>query len=208
MRKAVLWDYGGVIATGPFEQFNAYEVRHGLPTDFIRQVNAINPDHNAWARLERSEIDVGEFDSLFAEESAALGHRVPGGAVLAMLEHHVRPQMVALLQRVKAAGYKVACLTNNAPSALRSTETRAEHESVFALFDAVVESSKVGVRKPELRFYQMACEMLGVRPDECVFLDDLGVNLKPARAMGMATIKVVSAEQAIADLTALLALPD
>jgi putative hydrolase of the HAD superfamily len=208
VRKAVLWDYGGVIATGPFEQFNAYEVRHGLPTDFIRRVNSTNPDHNAWAKLERSEIDFAQFDSLFAEESAALGHRVPGGAVLAMLEHHVRPEMVALVQRVKSAGYKVACLTNNAASAGRSAAVLAEHQQVFALFDAVVESSKVGLRKPEPSFYEMACEMLGVRPAECVFLDDLGVNLKPARAMGMATIKVVSAEQAIADLTALLGLAD
>ena len=208
MRKAVLWDYGGVIATGPFEQFNAYEVRHGLPTDFIRRVNSTNPDHNAWAKLERSEIDLAQFDSLFAEESAALGHRVPGGAVLAMLEHHVRPEMVALVQRVKSAGYKVVCLTNNASSAGRSAAVLAEHQQVFALFDAVVESSKVGLRKPEPSFYEMACEMLGVRPAECVFLDDLGVNLKPARAMGMATIKVVSAEQAIADLTALLGLAD
>ena len=205
MKKAVLWDYGGVIAVGPFEQFNRYEAEHDLPADLIRTVNARNPHDNAWAKLERDEIDHEEFDRLFAEESAELGHRVPGAEVLKMLTHEVRPEMVALLERVKAAGYKVACLTNNTASK-DGSERRREYDTVLALFDAVVESSKVGVRKPEPRFYEMACEMLGVQPDECVFLDDLGVNLKPAAAMGMTTIKVLSAEQAIADLSATLAL--
>ena len=205
MKKAVLWDYGGVIAVGPFEQFNRYEAEHDLPADLIRMVNARNPHDNAWAKLERDEIDHELFDRLFAEESAAFGYRVPGAEVLKMLVHEVKPEMVALLERVKAAGYKVACLTNNTASK-DGTDRRGEYDTVLALFDAVVESSKVGVRKPEPRFYEMACEMLGVQPDECVFLDDLGVNLKPAAAMGMTTIKVLSAEQAIADLSATLAL--
>ena len=208
MKKAVLWDFGGVILSSPFEAFNRYESANGLPADFIRSVNANNPHDNAWARLERSEISAGEFDRQFANESAALGYRVPGGDVLALLSGQIRPEMVALLDRVKAAGYKVACLTNNVVSsesaAGHTSERAAALAAVMARFDDIVESSKVGVRKPEKRFYEIACERLGVQPDECVFLDDLGINLKPAAQMGMTTVKVMSAAQAIDDLTAIL----
>jgi putative hydrolase of the HAD superfamily len=201
---AVLWDFGGVILSSPFEAFNTYEVTNGLPLDFIRSVNATNPDTNAWARLERTEISPSEFDPLFAEESEALGHRVPGVDVLGLLSGEIRPEMVALLDRVIDAGYRTACLTNNVVADPSSSDRAAAVGAVMARFDAVVESSKVGVRKPEPRFYELACEMLGVQPSGCVFLDDLGINLKPAAAMGMTCIKVVSAAQAIADLTGLL----
>ena len=204
---AVLWDFGGVILSSPFEAFNRYEEERGLPRDFIRTVNATNPHHNAWAHLERSDITADQFDQEFGDESEALGHRVPGGEVLALLAGYVRPDMVDLLDRVKAAGYRVACLTNNIVSEQEDrTERGDEVAAIMARFDIVVESSKVGVRKPEPRFYEIACELLGVVPEECVFLDDLGINLKPAAAMGMTTIKVVTAEQAIADLERTLAL--
>lgn len=206
MKTAVLWDFGGVILSSPFEAFNRYEAERGLPADFIRSVNATNPHDNAWAKLERSDIGGAEFDRLFAAESEALGHRVPGADVLALLSGEIRPEMVALLDRVKAAGYKVACLTNNVVGEGQADERSIALAKVMARFDVVVESSKVGCRKPELRFYEIACELLDVQPDECVFLDDLGINLKPAAAMGMTTIKVLSAPQAITDLTALLAL--
>ena len=204
MKKAVLWDFGGVILSSPFEAFNHYEAEHGLPTDFIRSVNATNPHDNAWAKLERSDIGGSEFDALFAAESEALGHRVPGAAVMGLLSGEVRPEMVALLDRVKTAGYKVACLTNNVTGSFGTLERAAEVGAIMARFDAVVESSKVGCRKPETRFYEIACELLEVQPAECVFLDDLGINLKPAAAMGMTTIKVTSAEGAICDLGAVL----
>ncbi len=203
---AVLWDFGGVILSSPFEAFSRYEQEHGLPTDFIRTVNATNPHHNAWAHLERSDITPEEFDEEFALESEELGHRVHGRDVLALLSGYVRPDMVDLLDRVKAAGYQVACLTNNISGEHASDERSATIAAIMARFDVVVESSKVGVRKPEPRFYEIACELLGVSPGECVFLDDLGINLKPAAAMGMRTIKVLTAEQAIADLEALLGL--
>lgn len=205
MKRAVLWDFGGVILSSPFEAFNRHEAQVGLPADFIRTVNATNPHDNAWAKLERSDIGGAEFDALFADESEALGHRVPGADVLALLSGEIRPEMVDLLDRVKAAGYKVACLTNNVVSEGVADERSIALGKVMARFDVVVESSKVGCRKPEPRFYEIACELLDVRPDECVFLDDLGINLKPAAAMGMATIKVTGAEQAITDLEALLA---
>jgi putative hydrolase of the HAD superfamily len=202
--SAVLWDFGGVILSSPFEAFRRYEDAHRLPADFIRSVNATNPHTNAWARLERNDITTAQFDGEFAHDSWALGHRVPGADVLALLSGEVRTEMVTALDRVKAAGYKMACLTNNVGGEHVSSERSDTIQSIMARFDAVVESSKVGVRKPEPRFYELACETIDVRPDECVFLDDLGINLKPAAAMGMRTIKVLSAEQAITDLEAIL----
>jgi len=203
---AVLWDFGGVILSSPFEAFNRYEAEQGLPLDFIRSVNATDPHTNAWARLERSEVSPIEFDQAFADDSEALGHRIPGRDVLALLSGDVRPEMVDLLDRVKAAGYATACLTNNVVSDHTPPDRAAVIEPIMRRFDAVVESSKVGVRKPEPRFYEIACELLDVRPAQCVFLDDLGINLKPAAAMGMTTIKVLSARQAINDLTSILGL--
>jgi putative hydrolase of the HAD superfamily len=208
MMKAVLWDFGGVILTSPFEAFRRYEIEHDLPIDFIREVNTTNPHGNAWALLERNEISADQFDALFTVESEALGHRVPGADVLSLLAGEVRPEMVDMLDRVKAAGYRVACLTNNVTGGdgrdSGGDARSAQIAAIMGRFDVIVESSKVGVRKPERRFYEIACEQLGVVADECVFLDDLGINLKPAAAMGMTTIKVTSAEQAIKDLTAAL----
>ena len=208
MVKAVLWDFGGVILTSPFDAFRRYEREHNLPQDFIRAVNATDPHTNAWALMERSEVTPQQFDDLFAIESAALGHRVSGSDVLSLLAGDVRPGMVAMLDRVKAAGFRMACLTNNIVGGdgvdVADNARSAQIADIMARFDVIVESSKIGVRKPEQRFYEVACDLLGVQPDECVFLDDLGVNLKPAAAMGMITIKVSSEDQAIADLSAAL----
>ncbi len=203
--RAVLWDFGGVILSSPFDAFARYESTNALPEGFIRSVNATNPDHNAWALLERSDITPAEFDQRFADEAAALGHRVPGADILALLAGEIRPDMVDLLDRVIDAGYRTACLTNNVASA-DPRSARPDVTAVMDRFDHVVESSKVGVRKPEVRFYEIACDMVGVAPHECVFLDDLGINLKPARAMGMTTIKVGDPTTAIADLEAALGL--
>ncbi|MEM8618807.1 MAG: HAD-IA family hydrolase [Actinomycetota bacterium] len=203
MIRAVLWDFGGVILSSPFDAFDRYERERGVPPGLIRSVNATNPDSNAWALLERSEIGPAEFDRLFAEESEQLGHRVPGADVLALLAGDIRPEMVDMLDRVIAAGYRTACLTNNVVSA-DPRAVRPDVHAVMERFDHVIESSKVGVRKPEVRFYEIACDTVGVEPRECVFLDDLGINLKPAKAMGMTTIKVTDPALAIADLTSVL----
>ena len=201
--RAVLWDFGGVILSSPFEAFNRYEEAHGLPLDLIRRVNATNPDSNAWALLERSDISPSQFDTLFAQESEALGHRVPGADVLALLSGDIRPAMVRALDTVIANGFLTACLTNNVVSTEAPRDERAAQvRAVMDRFHHVVESSKVGCRKPEPRFYEIACELLSVSPTECVFLDDLGINLKPAAAMGMRTIKVGDPSRALAELSA------
>jgi putative hydrolase of the HAD superfamily len=206
--SAVFWDFGGVILSSPFEAFNRFEREAGLPLDTIRGINATNPNTNAWARFERSDITAAEFDREFAVEAAARGHDIGGARVLSLLRGDVRPEMVRALDIVKAAGYATACLTNNMSShdspGTSSDGDEHPHHDIMSRFDAVVESSKVGVRKPEPRFYEIACELVGVTPNQCVFLDDLGVNLKPAAAMGMTTIKVLSAHQALSDLEACL----
>ena len=200
--RAVFWDFGGVILSSPFDAFLQYEAQKGLPEGFLRSVNATNPDANAWALLERNEVSPRDFDALFLAESTALGHPVPGADVLKLLAGEIRPAMVQALDTVKAAGYAMACLTNNVVGGDGATpERRAAVAAVMARFDAVIESSKVGCRKPETRFYEIACETLQVSPHECVFLDDLGVNLKPAAAMGMHTIKVVNPDDALAELS-------
>lgn len=205
--RAVFWDFGGVILSSPFDAFLQYEAQKGLPEGFLRSVNATNPDANAWALLERNEVSPRDFDALFLAESTALGHPVPGADVLKLLAGEIRPAMVHALDTVKAAGYAMACLTNNVVGGDGATPERREAvAAVMARFDAVIESSKVGCRKPETRFYEIACETLQVSPHECVFLDDLGVNLKPAAAMGMHTIKVINPDDALAALSAALQL--
>src|SRR5215475_10282346 len=208
---AVLWDFGGVILSSPFEAFGRYERETGLPKDFIRSLNARNPDANAWAKMERSEVSLDEFVALFESEALALGHKLDGWRVLQAISGDIRPQMVEALRRCKAA-FKVACITNNmkhgeGPGMARSPDKAAAVAEIMALFEHVVESSKLGWRKPDPRIYRHACELLGVALEQCVYLDDLGINLKPARAMGMRTIKVGDPDIAIAELEAMVGIP-
>ena len=208
---AVLWDFGGVILTSPFEAFRRYEREAGLPEDFIRSLNARNPDANAWAKMERSEVSLAEFVTLFQSEALALGHQVDGWRVLQAISGDIRPQMVEALRRCKAA-FRVACITNNmkqgdGPGMARSPDKAAAVAEVMALFEHIVESSKLGFRKPDPRIYRHACDLLGVAPEQCVYLDDLGINLKPARALGMRTIKVGDPDVAIAELEAMVGIP-
>jgi putative hydrolase of the HAD superfamily len=202
--EAVIWDFGGVFTTSPFEAFNRYEAKAGLPRDLIRTVNATNPDHNAWALFERAKIDARGFDLKFLEESTALGHPVRGADVLPLLSGDVRPRMVRALEVCKQH-FKVGCITNNmaqghGPGMAATAEGASKTGGIMLMFDAIIESSKAGVRKPDPRIYLMMCELLAVAPDACVYLDDLGVNCKPAAALGMKAIKVVTEAQALADL--------
>jgi len=204
--EAVLWDFGGVFTTSPFEAFNRYEAAKGIPKDLIRTVNATNPLENAWALFEQARIDRDGFDLKFLEESTALGHPVRGADVLPLLSGDVRPRMVEALKLCKQH-FRVGCITNNmaqghGPGMAASEAGATRAAGIMALFDVVVESSKSGVRKPDPRIYMIACEQIGVDPASCVYLDDLGVNCKPAAELGMKAIKVVTEAQALDDLAA------
>ncbi len=205
MIEAVIWDFGGVFTASPFEAFERYEREKGIPIGVIRKINSTNNENNAWAMFERSDIDFAGFDEAYAAEALALGYQIPGRDVVALLAGEFRPEMIEALRRIKTR-FKTGCITNNMPADPVGGGVAA-HRSIYArqimkLFDAVIESSKIGIRKPDPRIYQMMCNQLGVKPGACVYLDDLGGNLKPARAMGMTTIKVVTGPQAIAELEA------
>ncbi|HJM28967.1 MAG: HAD-IA family hydrolase [Acidimicrobiales bacterium] len=208
MFKAVLFDFGGVITTSPFEAFAAYEKEISLPDGIIREINSSNPNSNAWAKFERNQVQRGEFEKLFEAEAAALGYKIDADRVLKCLETTIRPKMVQLVKELSNE-YVVAILTNNLKENIgerdqQETESTAHISSVADYVHSIIESSKLGVRKPEPLFYEIACETLGMDPEECVFLDDLGINLKPAKEMGMTTIKVINEQQAIDDLRIVL----
>jgi putative hydrolase of the HAD superfamily len=228
--RAALFDLGGVIFTSPFDAFARYERARGLPVGFIRRVNAANPDENAWARLERGGVSFEEFCDLFQGEARALGGEIDAREVMELVEGDVRPEMLEAVRRCHER-LKTGLLTNNwvtvdgarkmpadrSPTGARGMSANASPnvaaagprkiEEALRHFDVVIESSRVGVRKPDPRFYRMACGQLGIEPAEAVFLDDLGVNLKPARDMGMTTIKVVDAARAIDELERVVGFP-
>lgn len=208
--RGILWDFGGVLTTSPFEAFNRYEAEHGYPKDFIRTINATNPQSNAWARFERSEFSAADFDAAFLAESTAAGHPIPGADVIALLSGDLRPNVVNALRLCKTR-FANGCITNNVRAGegpgMATDHGRAERvREAMSLFDFVIESSKVGIRKPEPEIYRMALAEMGIEPEQAIFLDDLGVNLKPARAMGMRTIKVIDEAQALAELAQLTGL--
>ena len=212
MIKAVFWDFGGVITSSPFDSFNIFEESQNLPKDIIRTINSTNPDNNAWAKLERSEIDQEAFDSLFELESQEFGFSIRGKQVLTLLKGQIRPEMVKALRKIKNKLVQ-GCLTNNIQSndnqeiQKENTSISRAHQEVMGLFDFVFESSKENVRKPDPRFYELACDRGKVKPSEVIFLDDLGINLKPARVLGMQTIKVVKADLALRELQNLIDFP-
>jgi putative hydrolase of the HAD superfamily len=202
MMQAVIFDFGGVITESPFEAFNRLEVARGLPKDLIRRINATNPHTNAWARFERSEIGLEGFDVEFADEARAMGFELGGRDVLACLYGAVRPSMLEALRRISAR-FKTGCITNNVKSEKGADNWRdGRVDEAMALFHHVIESSKIGIRKPDPRIYRMMIDALGVDARDCVYLDDLGINLKPAREMGMTTIKVEGADPALEALEA------
>jgi putative hydrolase of the HAD superfamily len=206
--RAAFFDFGGVILSSPFEAFNGFEDRNGLPRDFIRTINATNPDANAWARFERSEVAFDEFCDLFEAECREAGHEVAARELMPLLAGEIRPSMVEAVRRCRER-LVTACLTNNwvsfddFPADVRA----GGRDDALDLFHHVIESSRLGVRKPDPLFYELACELCQVEPTEVVFLDDLGVNLKPAAAMGMTTIKVVDPADALAQLEAVVGFP-
>ena len=203
--EVVLFDFGGVLLTSPFDAFAAYEAEVDLPQGTVRRINSTNPDDNAWARIERRQVDAEQFGRLFEAEAAAQGYIVDAARILEGLHGTLRPTMVEALRRCSDR-LRTGMLTNNITPIDSQPFSDAVLE-VVGLFDEVIQSSVEGCRKPEPRIYEIACERLGVEPVACVFLDDLGINLKPARAMGMTTIKVVDPEEAIGELEAVVGFP-
>ena len=206
--SSVFWDFGGVITSSPFEAFSRYEENNNLPKDFIRKVNSTNHKYNAWAKLEQSKISLLEFDILFKEESKSLGHEVSGEQILNLLQGSVRPEMVKTLETLKQNNILLACLTNNFDSGEKDNspldDVNEERSKIMNNFDYIIESKELGLRKPDLDFYLKALEITKAKPKETIFLDDLGINLKPAKELGMTTIKVLNSKQALKELSELI----
>ena len=205
--SSIFWDFGGVITSSPFEAFNKFEIKNNLPENFLRKVNSTNPQSNAWALLEQSKITQMEFNELFFQESSDLGYGVDGLEVLNLLEGDLRLGMVEIIKTLKKKGFTQACLTNNF---IPDNDNQPDmidlnkKTEIFNLFDFVFESKEIGLRKPDQAFYDYVLEKVDTSPEKIIFLDDLGINLKPAKAMGITTIKVVSESQAKVDLENLL----
>ena len=200
--KAIIWDFGGVITSSPFEAFNQFEEANGLPKEIIRTINSENPDTNAWAKFESNSITIDVFNDLFLKEAKAKGFDIKGRDIIKLLKGSIRKNMVSFLRELKS-DFKLGCITNNVKS---SSEENNDNETkeAMSLFDHVIESSIVGIRKPNPEIYMMSCDALKVSPDQCIYLDDLGINLKPARELGMTTIKVIHPEDAIQEVRNLL----
>lgn len=200
--KAIIWDFGGVITSSPFDAFNEFEEVNGLPKDIIRTINSENPDMNAWAQFESNSITIDQFDDLFLKEAKAKGFDIKGRDIIKLLKGSIRENMVSFLRELKS-DFKLGCITNNVkPSSEENTDN--ETKEAMSIFDHVIESSIVGIRKPNPEIYMMSCDALNVSPDQCIYLDDLGINLKPARDLGMTTIKVIQPEDAIQEVRNLL----
>ena len=205
--SSIFWDFGGVITSSPFEAFKKFEVENDLPENFLRKVNSTNPQNNAWALLEQSKINQMEFNDLFFQESSELGFGVNGLKVLDLLEGDLRLGMVDIIKTLKKMDFIQACLTNNfIPDNDNQPDMMDLNKKteVFNLFDFIFESKEIGLRKPDQAFYDYVLEKVDIPPEKIIFLDDLGINLKPAKAMGMTTIKVISESQAKEDLERIL----
>lgn len=205
--SSIFWDFGGVITSSPFEAFKKFEIKNDLPENFLRKVNSTNPQNNAWALLEQSKINQMEFNDLFFKESSELGFGVYGLKVLDLLEGDLRLGMVAIIKTLKKMDFIQACLTNNfIPDNDNQPDMMDLNKKteVFNLFDFIFESKEIGLRKPDQAFYDYVLEKVDIPPEKIIFLDDLGINLKPAKAMGMTTIKVLSESQAKEDLERIL----
>ena len=206
--SSVFWDFGGVVTSSPFEAFSNFELNNNLPKDFIRKVNSTNHKSNAWAQLEQSKINLEEFDVLFKKESKSLGYEVSGGQILNLLQGEIRPKMVNALEKLKKENFTLACLTNNFNSGDKNQsaldDINEERTKIMNNFDYIIESKELGIRKPDVEFYLKALEISGADPKKTIFLDDLGINLKPAKELGMTTIKVLDSDQALKELSNLV----
>jgi putative hydrolase of the HAD superfamily len=200
--RAVLFDIGGVVVDSPLHTIARYERERGIPDGFLNSVVRDTGPAGAWSRMERGELTPEEFCAQFDRECSERGHLLPAAAVLERiaLENRPRPIMIAALERLRANGLMTAALTNN----WKNDGEAADRHGLKRLFDHFIESSVVGLRKPDPRIYQLAFTTMNVAPHSVVFLDDIGANLKSARALGVTTVKVIEPEQALRELQALV----
>jgi putative hydrolase of the HAD superfamily len=184
---AVIFDLGGVVFESPVASLRKLEHEHGMPTNLLNKHIA---QSEAWSRMERGLITATQFAASYdAELAAATTNKalraVSGETVIATIMSSTsvpRPSYVEAIRSLRTMGVKTAALTNN----FQPPAGQKEASAVDSVFDVMVESSVVGLRKPDPRIYLLVCDKLGVRPDQCVFLDDIGANLKSAKQVGMA----------------------
>lgn len=201
--RAVLFDIGGVVVDSPFTAITLFEEEHGLPPGSVNSVIVAGGAQGAWARLERGELDLEAFYQDFEAESAALGIRLSARAFMEALRQSMRPRpaMLKALERIRERELLTGAITNNWLDP--SSDTHLLHR----YFDVFVESARTGFQKPDPRIYELTCRELGVQFHQAVFLDDIGRNLKSARSLGMATIKVTDPTLALRELERLLGFP-
>jgi putative hydrolase of the HAD superfamily len=204
MIAAVIFDLGGVVFPSPFEAFDEYDHGNGLPKGTLRALIRRSSEEGAWAALERGELSMDEFVAALEAEADGAGFRLDARKMMALLGTHLgpRPEMATAIERIREHGLKTAALTNNWADDNRRSSPHPLHDALG--FDVIVESAREGLRKPDPRIYALVIARLNVLASQAVFLDDLGINLKPARAMGMTTIKVVDPADALRELQAVL----
>ena len=205
--KTIIFDFGGVITNSPIEGFKLLEEKHGYDKGIITNINMNNPDNNAWAKSERGEIDINTFLEEFEKEALSIGQKINAKEILQQLYGSLRKNMINKIKLLSASKkYKLICLTNVLKGVdIFTPKERVEAvKNVMSYFDIIYESYKLNMRKPEARIYQYILKELNIEPQETVFLDDLGMNLKSARKLGINTIKVIEPNDAIYELDQIL----
>jgi putative hydrolase of the HAD superfamily len=210
--RAVVFDLGGVVLGSPLHAIRRYETDRGLPENAINRVVAETAPAGAWSRLERGELSMDAFYAHFERDCLAAGHEICARTLFEWMGEEARPRpvMIRAIHEIRGRGLRVGALTNNWASAEGAGDGAARDDGTRALrehFDVFIESCVVGMRKPDPRIYELACDRLEVAPRETVFLDDIGSNLKSARALGLHTIKVDTPEAALAELEQALGFP-
>ncbi|MFL2682719.1 MAG: HAD-IA family hydrolase [Alphaproteobacteria bacterium] len=205
--KTIIFDFGGVITNSPIEGFKLLEEKHGYDKGIITNINMNNPDNNAWAKSERGEIDINTFLEEFEKEALSIGQKINAKEILQQLYGSLRKNMINKIKLLSTSKkYKLICLTNVLKGVdIFTPKERVEAvKDVMSYFDIIYESYKLNMRKPEARIYQYILKELNIEPQETVFLDDLGMNLKSARKLGINTIKVIEPNDAIYELDQIL----
>ena len=205
--KTIIFDFGGVITNSPIDGFKLLEEKHGYDKGIITNINMNNPDNNAWAKSERGEIDISTFLNEFEKEALLIGQRINAKEILQQLYGSLRENMINKIKLLSnSKKYKLICLTNVLKGVdIFTPKERVEAvKNVMSYFDIIYESYKLNMRKPEARIYKYILKELNIEPKETVFLDDLGMNLKSARQLGINTIKVIDPDDAIYELDQIL----